>query len=280
VDGAFRPLVTPLGTRHPVTENLPGWKANGDPNWGEWYRRIIPSDAQGDALMSGPDGAPLLLLSHVGDGRVALLLSDQIWLWSRGHDGGGPQVELLRRVAHWLMKEPALEEDALTARVDNGRLTVERRSTSDAPPGDIGVTDPDGHAQTLALTPNGPGRASASLPATLPGVWQASDGTRRAFAAAGAANPPEIADLRASATVLQPLVRASAGSVHWLDPNGAPEPRMVEPDHETSGAGWLGFERRHDHLVTGIAATPLLPSWAALPLILGLAILAWRREGA
>jgi len=164
--------------------------------------------------------------------------------------------------------------------VDNGRLQIERRSTSDAPPGDITVTDPDGKEQKLALNAKEPGRGSASLPATLPGVWQVSDGTRRAFAAAGAADPVEIADLRATATVLQPLIRASGGSAHWLDPNGAPELRMVEPDHETSGAGWIGFERRHDHLVTGIAATPLLPSWAALPLILGLAVLAWRREGA
>ncbi|MBV9811386.1 MAG: hypothetical protein JO326_01450 [Acetobacteraceae bacterium] len=280
VEGAFKPLVTPLGSRHPVTEDLPGWHANGDPSWGEWYRRIIPSDAQGDPLMSGPDGAPLLLLSHVGEGRVALLLSDQIWLWSRGHDGGGPQAELLRRVAHWLMKEPALEEDALNANVENGRLQIERRSTSDAPPGDVAVTDPDGHKEALKLVANGSGRSAASLPATLPGVWQVDDGRLRAFAAAGAANPLELTDLRATATVLQPLVRASAGSVHWLDPNGAPELRIVEPEHETAGSGWLGLMRRNDHLVAGIAATPLLPSWAALPLILGLAIAAWRREGA
>jgi hypothetical protein len=279
-DGAFRPLVTPLGTRHPVTENLPGWRANADPSWGQWYRRIIPSDAQGDALMSGPDGGPLLLLSHVGQGRVALLLSDQIWLWSRGHDGGGPQAELLRRTAHWLMKEPELEEEALTARVEAGRLAIERRSTSDAPPGDVTVTDPDGHPSKIQLAQTQPGHATASLPATLPGVWQVADGTRSAYAAAGAANPPEIADLRATATIVQPLVRASGGSVHWLDPNGAPDLRRVEPDHETSGAGWVGLQRRHDHLVTGIDATPLLPPWLALPLILGLAILAWRREGA
>ena len=121
VDGAFRPLVTPLGTRHPVTEDLPGWNAPAPIRAGAsgiaGSSRPMP---QGDALMSGPDGAPLLLLYHVGQGRVALLLSDQIWLWSRGHDGGGPQAELLRRTAHWLMKEPELEEEALTARVELG----------------------------------------------------------------------------------------------------------------------------------------------------------------
>jgi hypothetical protein len=79
-------------------------------------------------VMEGPDGAPLLLLDRVGEGRVALLLSDHIWLWSRGHDGGGPQAELLRRIAHWLMREPELEEEDLTARIEAGRLTVTRRS--------------------------------------------------------------------------------------------------------------------------------------------------------
>ena len=122
--------------------------------------------------MQAPDGAPLLALDRVGEGRVALLLSDQIWLWSRGHQGGGPQAELLRRIAHWLMQEPELEENALTAQVADGRLTVERRSTDPAPPADATVTDPDGKTQTVTLTETGPGRASAALPATTPGVWQ------------------------------------------------------------------------------------------------------------
>jgi hypothetical protein len=279
-DGAFRPQVTPLGTRHPVTEGLPGWRPNADPTWGAWYRHIMPTNVRGDVLMQSPDGTPLLITDHVDEGRVALLLSDQIWLWSRGHEGGGPQAEMLRRVAHWLMKEPELEEAALTAHVDHGVLSVERRSTEDSPPGAVTVTDPDGRETKLALLPTRPGRAVGTLAATSPGVWQASDGPRTAYAAAGAANPPELADLRATATRLADLTRASGGSIHWLDPLGAPAMRRTEPGREGSGASWIGMQRRHDHVVTGIAATPLLPPWAALPLILGLALLAWRREGA
>jgi uncharacterized membrane protein len=283
VDGAFRPLVTDLGMRHPVTEGLAG--ANTDapgsvPSWGSWYRHIAPTGVRGDTLMDAPDGAPLLILNRVGQGRVALLLSDQIWLWSRGHQGGGPQAELLRRIAHWAMKEPELEENALTAQVEHGMLSVERRSTAPSPPGQVSVTDPQGKQEKLTLTPTSPGRAVGTLAAPLPGVWQASDGMHSAFAAAGAANPPEFADLRATATLLAPVVRASGGSMHWLDPDGAPQLRRTEPGRETAGAGWIGLPRRHDHLVTGVAALPLLPPWAALPLLLGLALLAWRREGA
>jgi len=279
VNGAFRPEVSPLGLRHPVTAELPGLLPDGQADWGHWYRHIVPPESHGEALMRGADGAPLLLLDRVGEGRVAMLLSDQIWLWSRGHDGGGPQAELLRRLAHWLMKEPDLEETALTARVEQGRLTVERRSTDDKPPGSVTVTSPDGEKSNLKLTEIRPGRASGSLPAASPGVWQAGDGSLTAYAAASDRNPLELADLRATATLVAPLVRASGGSVHWLDPDGAPDLRRVEPGHETSGGSWIGLQRRHDHLVTGIGAMPLLPAWLALPLLLGLAIAAWRREG-
>jgi hypothetical protein len=283
-DGPFRPMVSPLGLRHPVTEGLTGWQPPAPPAWGEWYRHVLVGDVQGQTVLTAPSANgddPLLVLDHVGEGRVALLLSDQIWLWSRGHEGGGPQAELLRRVAHWLMKEPELEENALTAEIRNGHLSIERRTTDETSvPTTVTVTDPDGGKRQQVLTADGPGRGVANLSADVPGVWQVTDGTRTAYAASGAANPLEIADLRATATRLLPLVHASMGGVHWLDPAGAPTLRRTEAGREASGADWIGLRRNHDHLVTGIAARPLLPPWIALPLMLGLAVVAWRREGA
>ena len=273
VETGFRPAVTPLGARHPVTAGLPGADT-----WGPWYRRLGTAAARGETLMTG-DGAPLLILDRVEEGRTALLLSDQIWLWSRGHQGGGPQAELLRRIAHWLMKEPELEENTLLARIDAGKLTLQRRSTDDNPPPAATITDPDGKQTTLPLRPTSPGISEATLPATTPGVWAATDGTRTTYAAAGTANPLEIADLRATATKLAPLAKLSAGSTRFLDPTGAPTLRRTEANRDSAGTTWIGLQRRHDHIVTGIAATPLLPPWLALPLILGLAVAAWRREG-
>ena len=278
VDGAFRPQVTALGTRHPVTEALPGWSASGTPAWGDWYRRINVAGNALQPVMATPDGAPLLLLDHVDQGRIAMLLSDQIWLWSRGHEGGGPQAELLRRIAHWLMKEPALDEEALRAHLEGGQLLIDRRTLGDGPPGDVTVTAPDGAATRVPLAPGAAGRSSATLPATALGVWQVSDGTRQAFAAATDANPRETADLRATATFLSPLVRASGGSIRFAAA-GTPELRRTEPGRDASGAGWIGLPRRHDHVVTGLDAIPLLPPWAALPLLLGLVLAAWQREG-
>ena len=279
VDGAFRPQVTALGTRHPVTEALPGWSASGAPGWGDWYRRINVAGSGLQPVMATPDGAPLLLLDHVDQGRIAMLLSDQIWLWSRGHEGGGPQAELLRRIAHWLMKEPALDEEALRARLAGNQLLIDRRTLGDGPPGDVTVTAPDGTITRVPLVSGTAGRSSATLPAPALGVWQVSDGTRQAFAAATDANPREAADLRATATLLAPLVKASGGSIRFAAA-GTPELRRTEPGRDASGAGWIGLPRRHDHVVTGLDAIPLLPPWAALPLLLGLVLAAWRREGA
>ena len=228
--------------------------------------------------MDAADGGPLLLLDHVEQGRVALLLSDQIWLWSRGHQGGGPQAELLRRIAHWLMKEPALEEEALRARVEDGRLLIERRSVGDGPLGEVSVTSPAGAVTRLPLRPDGPGHGTAEMPAAELGVWQVTDGARTTFAATVNTNPREIADLRATGKVLAAVAHASGGGVHFIA-GGTPELRRVEPGREASGANWVGLVRRHDHIVTGVNAIPLLPPWAALPLLLGLVLLAWRREG-
>ena len=202
--------------------------------------------AAGAAVMEAADGAPLLVLDRVGEGRVALLLSDHIWLWSRGHDGGGPQAELLRRVAHWLMREPELEEEDLTARIEAGQLTVERRSLEPEPPPEVTVTAPDGTARAHPLDPGSGGQAMAQLPADQPGVWQVTDGRRTAFAAAAAANPAEIADLRADPARLAPILAATGGATRWLG-SGAepvlPELRRVAPGRDAQGGERAGLDR-------------------------------------
>ncbi len=290
VEGPFRARVTESGGRHPVTVGLPG--ANAAPaagggaaaaaTWGRWHRHVLADPRGGITAMEAPDGAPLLLLDRVGEGRVALLLSDHIWLWARGHDGGGPQGELLRRVAHWSMREPELEEEDLSAAVADGALTVIRRSVELGPPPEVAVTAPDGSVTRLALSAAGGGRSVATLPAAAPGVWQASDGRRTAFAAAAAANPPEIADLRASAEPVLPLARASGGAVRWLGAGAEPalpELRRVAAGRDAQGPGWIGLVRREDGAVVGVAALPLLPPPLALLLVGGAVLLAWRREG-
>lgn len=282
VEQAFRPRVTPPGARHPVTEGLAGANPDDatDASWGRWYRTIRTEARAGTTVMEGAQGAPLLVLDRVGQGRVALMLSDQIWLWSRGHDGGGPQQELLRRVAHWLMREPELEEEALTARIEDGLLQVERRSLEATAPAQATLTAPNGTTRRLPLSgAPGSGRTSGETEVDQPGLWQISDGRRQAYAAAMPANPPEFADLRADPGLMRPVVSTTGGGARWVgDGTGIPDIRRVAAGRDAAGAGWIGLRQREDHTVTGIAATPLLPPWLALALLLGVAVMGWRRE--
>lgn len=275
----FRPKLTDLGTRDPVTADLPDAGQAAAPDWGRWYRLIDSTDVHGQILMTGADGKPLLILDHVGEGRVGLLLSDQIWLWARNHDGGGPQAELLRRLAHWLMKEPALDENRLSAAIEGTTLHIDRRQLDAGPSPAVTVTDPDGNAQHVTLDTVGPGHATRDLPETEPGLWTVTDGVRTAYAASDTADPAEWRDLRATATKAGNLIAASRGSAHFLEAGGTPALRLVDAAATPGGPDWIGLQRRHAHVTTGIALTPLLPAWIVLPLLLALALLAWRREG-
>ena len=273
---AFTPAITDLGARHPVTEGLPG----GDSTpaaWGPWYRAISAEDVQGQVLMTGPEKQPLLILNHVEQGRAALLMSDQIWLWSRGHKGGGPQAELLRRVAHWLMKEPELDEERLSARIEGGKLVVDRRSVAGNAVAPVQLTAPSGQTSQLTLKADGPGRATATLDAPGAGVWQVGDGTHLAFAVVGQDNPLEYADLRATGDRLRKAVHESGGGIAFTA-SSTPQLRFVGAGGAASGNGWIGLRRQGAHLVTGVSTEPLLPPWFALPLLLGLVVAAWRRE--
>lgn len=274
----FTPTVTEVGRRHPVTAGLAGPDGRGD--WGRWFRQIATTPSRGTVVMDGLDGRPLLILDRVGQGRVAQLTSDQIWLWSRGFEGGGPQAELLRRLAHWLMKEPALEENDLRARVEGNRITVERRAL-EPDPRTVRITSPSDAVQDLTLEAQADGLETATLLATEPGIWRVSDGERTALAVVGAVNPPELADMRTSADPLEPVLRRTGGGAFWLaDRDGAaPDTRRVRPGRDAAGRGWLGLRANGDHVVTGVDQVPLLPWIAVLTLALGLLLAAWRREG-
>ena len=278
IERGYKPRVTDTGDRHPVTANLPGsGKDGGEPAWGRWFRQIDVQVRRGQVLMEGADGRPLLILDRIGLGRVAQINSDHIWLWARGFEGGGPQAELLRRTAHWLMQEPDLEEDAIAARVEDDKLVIERRSVEpDEWP--IEVQTPDGETVNVELTETQPGKYEAALPVEQAGLYRVSDGINVAMAAVGALNPLEWADVRSSETVPAPLAEATGGSVNWLA-DGLPKIRRSAPDRSSAGRGWIGIVANGDYLVTGVRQAPALPAWLALALALGLAVIAWRREG-
>jgi hypothetical protein len=207
------------------------------------------------------------------------LLTDQIWLWARGFDGGGPQAELLRRTAHWLMKEPDLEENDLRAEIQGQRLTVTRQSLEkDERP--VTVRSPSGDESELPLIDRGDGRATGALTITDPGLYRITDAEKNktVFAAAGTLNPIEFADVTTTEKVLAPLAKATGGGTFWLV-DGMPDVRRPQPGRAMAGRGWLGLRANGDYIVRGVNQIPLLPALLALLLALGLMIWAWRREG-
>jgi hypothetical protein len=280
----FRPHVSALGFRHPVTADLPGANSpdgRADATWGRWFRLVDTTARSGEVLMTGPQDRPLLVLDTAGKGRVAQLLSDHAWLWARGFEGGGPQAELLRRLAHWLMKEPDLEEELLAGSVRGHTLSITRRTVGDhVDP--VTVQFPSGKSQSLTLAPAEPGRFAASLDISEMGLYRLSDGKLSAIVAVGPLNPKEVSDMRATEDLLAPVAHATGGGLYWIGgKSGAanlPAVRFVGKDRLASGHDWLGIRRNGGYVVTSAEQTPLVPPALALALIFGALVLAWRRE--
>lgn len=275
LEQGFRPGFTEKGKRHPVTAPLRN--PTGKVDWGRWFRQVEVNAARGTTLLNGVEKKPLLILDRVGKGRIAQLMSDHIWLWSRGFEGGGPHAALLRRVFHWLMKEPDLEEERLTAKVQDDKISVERRSLDVAPP-EVTVTSPSGKSRKVALKSGGEGISRTELTVNESGLFRLNDGRLSTLAAVGPSNPLELADLRATDEILGPVARSTGGGVYWTG-DGLPTVRRTKIDRDTSGKGWIGLRRNGAFVVSGVTQISLLAGFVILVLVLGGLTAAWWREG-
>jgi hypothetical protein len=281
-DQPFRAEITPDGAKHPVTRGLAGGETS-PPAWGHWFRQVGAEVTSGSAVLQGVDKSPLLALSRVEKGRVALLLSDQMWLWARGYDGGGPYLDLLRRLAHWLMKEPDLEEEALRARAKGRVLTVERQSVKGEIPA-ANVVGPDGKTTSVQLVSVAPGLSRASVTVDQDGLYRASDGEHVALAVVGPENPLEFQEVVSTLEKLRPLAEASGGSVRRLaqradDPIDVPRLVSMHPAPSYDGADYIGVKRTGASALIGVAQTPLAAGFLGLAALLGALIWVWAREG-
>ena len=276
----FRPRLTELGKRHPVTRDLEGSESD-PPHWSHWFRVVDTRNLTGTAVMQGPDNEPLLVLSRQGEGRVALLLSDHIWLWARGFEGGGPHLDLLRRLSHWLMKQPDLEEEALRLIVHGHELLVRRQTMADEV-SEVTLTSPSGSNRTLKLTPTDAGVWEATVTANELGLWRATDGKLNALVNIGPANPREFAEVTSTAEVLAPITAATGGDSRRLDEgSGMNVPRIlaVRSGDTYKGSDWIGLKMRDASVVRGIGVLPVFAGLLGLLLLLGSLAGTWAREG-
>ncbi len=276
----FRAMLTDAGKKHPVTRGLEGAE-DSPPHWSRWFRLVNTRPINGTTVMQGPDGKALLVLGHEGEGRVALLLSDHIWLWARGYEGGGPHLDLLRRLSHWLMKQPDLEEEALRLIVHGRDITVQRQTMADTV-NEVTLTSPTGATRTLDLQAVEPGLWRTQVTANELGLWRATDGKLTALSNVGPANPREFTEVTSTTDVLNALANATGGSSRRLDDNGTLDiPRVVPVRTATSfkGDDWIGLKMRDVSVVRGIGVLPIFAGLIGLLLLIGALAATWAREG-
>jgi len=276
----FYAHLSDAGKRHPVTRGLEGSAAE-PPRWSRFFRTVETRNATSAPVMTGADGKPLLLLSRVGEGRVALLLSDHIWLWARGYEGGGPHLDLLRRMSHWLMKQPDLDEEALRLQVQGHDLAVIRQTMADnvSP---VTVTSPSGATRELTLSAGEPGTWRSTIPANELGLWQATDGTLKALINVGPTNPKEFSEVTSTTEMLKPLTQATGGDTRRVvDGSSIDLPRIVpvRASSVTRGDGWMGVKMRDASVVKGVGVLPMFAGLIGLLLLLGAFAATWLREG-
>ncbi|GIT86384.1 hypothetical protein [Roseobacter sp. OBYS 0001] len=272
LDQPFRPTVTEIGNRHPVSTDLPG---GGD--WGRWLRHIDITDPKGNVVMTGAGDRPLLVLDRVGEGRVALLASDHAWLWNRGYEGGGPQLELLRRLAHWMMREPELEEEALTAEATGQTMRILRRTLQESVP-PVVITDPLGNVTELPLLQSSPGVFETVFDGPEIGLYRLENGDQMAVIGLGPAAPREFEQTIATPDILAPVLAGLRGGTVMLE-DGLPRLRDVREGRPAAGRGWIGLTPRNAYETRDVRQTAILPGWLVLLLSAGLITAAWLREG-
>ena len=280
IETPYLPRITEMGARHPVTRGLTGAAPRPDDAeapWGGWFRLVELDPDRGQVVMQGAEDAPLLLLDRVAEGRVAVLASDHAWLWNRGYEGGGPQLEMLRRLAHWMMGEPDLEEEALQAEAVGQTITITRQ-TLDAETGPVVVIAPDGTETEIALQEVAPGRFQATHEGADMGLYRLRSGDLDTVIALGPAAPREFERTIAGGEAVLPAIEADRGGIVTLS-EGLPDLRSVAEGRNAAGRGWIGVTPRGAYLTADITVTPLVSGWIFLLLAAGLIIAAWLREG-
>ena len=275
------------GRRHPVTRNLEG-SSSTPPDWSRWFRLVDVAEPKGNVVMEGPNERPLLILNREEEGRVALMLSDHAWLWARGFEGGGPHVQLLRRLSHWLMKEPDLEEEALRGFAEGDDLVFERQtmqapsSEAEAPGNSLSVVQPSGERIDVPLTEQEDGFLTARIKNAAPGLYEVSDGEIKTLAHMGPPNPKEFQDVISTPGKLQTIADATGGRTMRVNdriPNVVPINGGQRSARSYGGREWLGLKMTDASVLLSVNRIPLFAGLLGLALLLTALSTMWYREG-
>ncbi|WP_350335090.1 hypothetical protein [Coralliovum pocilloporae] len=276
----FKARTTDIGRKHPVSRSLPG--DADSPSWSPWFRVVDSDPTSGDTIMKAADDRPLLILDRVEEGRIAVLLSDHVWLWQRGFQGGGPYLPLLRRVAHWLMKEPDLEEERLTAKQQGRTLQVERQSLKDDLPL-LQVTHPDGTTTSHTLAEAGSGKWVTTLTGLKRGLHTLRNGDLTSTVIFGRGAELEYRNPLSTLEFLSPQSDKTGGVTRRLangDSLALPSLSVMSHGRRNYfGSGWLGLLEATEEKVLEVRRVPIFAGWVGLLIAFSMLAWMWRREG-
>lgn len=210
--GDILPAVSAKGKKHPVTASLTS-------EWAPWHGQMAFSAASEDTLLTGAGNLPLLTIKEAGKGRVAVLASDNIWLWSKSTPEGqsrGPYMPLIGNVIDWLTREPDMNPGYLKADpVAGGKIRVSLRPAENQDT-TVSVNYPDGAENNLVLSDAlSKGWHVADIDAGMQGLYSFHKGQQVAYAAAGGDIQSEYINLSSTPDILAPLVQDTGGNVIW-----------------------------------------------------------------
>ena len=276
----FTPKITNHGMRHPVTANLQDINEDQEENnWGSWYRMVEGIAVDGDVLLEGPEKRPLLVLNRIGQGRVAQILSDQSWIWTRSEENKGPQADLLRRLVHWLMKEPDLEENELSAKFENNTLIIKRNSlVPDLKP--VTTISPNNEINKIELVDIGNGQQIASILEPEPGIWKLSSGNSSISIIIGNYNSFEYLDVRANDYDIKPISEHTLGSINWINANNnyqVPKINFLDKEKIKKNNN-INLIKNKQFYVKSLDQISIMPWYLALILSILLLFIGWYRE--
>ena len=272
----FIPGITNEGLRHPVTANLKD--DNNQNDWGPWYRMVEGLTISGDVLLEGPENRPLLILNRIGQGRVAQILSDQSWVWSRSENNKGPQADLLRRLVHWLMKEPELEENELSAKVEKDTILITRNSLAlNSKP--VSLISPSNNKMEIYLDELGNGKQIGKVLSPEQGIWKLSSGKSSISIIVGNSNSSEYLDVRTTDLIIKPVVDQNMGSITWLNSqNNFPNINHLPRSQMKTESKNIQLIKNKKYFIKNLKQTSITPWYILLILSIVLIFLSWYRE--
>lgn len=276
---AFTPTLTEKGKYHPVTRPL----TNIEPDaLGQFYRQLNTKNVRGDVLLNGANDQALLVLDRYGKGRVAQILSDQIWLWARGWGKKSPYLSLMRNTLHWLMKEPDLEDRGLFLSAANNQINIDLRDPmhEDRIAPEIEIITPNGANQTQILTESSPFNYNGLYRAEEAGLYKITAGDYTRYIMLGEPNPKEYQEMRSTEAILSPFVQKLHGKIERVD--NATSMQIVQSSKKNQFASARRFfvKQGENFRILSSTQKPFIP----LPFVLGMFLVAigicwWQESG-